>query len=57
MPDKKVIIIYGCGRVGTMSQKRLYADVFMPVCEIFTARIGIALTTGKSSTTVEPCRF
>ena len=56
MPDKKVII-YGCGRVDTTSPKRLYADVFMPVCEIFTTRIGIALTTGKSSTTVAPSRF
>lgn len=57
MPDKKVIIIYGCGRVDTMCPKRLYTDVFMPVCEIFTTRIGIALTTGKSSTTVAPSRF
>ena len=37
--------------------RRLYADVFMPVYEIFMTRIGIALTTGKSSTTVNPHRF
>ena len=49
--------IAGTARVDTMSLKRLYAAVFMPVCEIFMIRIGITLTTGKSSTTVDPRLF